>query len=141
MAVELNHTIIWCRDRHVSADFFAGIYGLAEPVDLFHFRVVKLANGVSLDFAQKDGPVAPQHYAMLVSEAEFDGILARIEARGLTWYADPARSRAFEINRNDGGRGLYFEDPDGYVLEALTVPYGGFPDIDRPGADADRDAR
>lgn len=128
MAVDLNHTIVWCRDRHVSADFFAAIYGLPEPFDLFRFRVVKLANGVSLDFADKEGPVAAQHYAMLVDEAAFDGILARIEARGLTYWADPARTRAGEINHNDGGRGLYFEDPDGHFLEALTVPYGGFPE-------------
>lgn len=126
MGVELNHTIVWCRDRRVSADFFAAIYGLPEPVDLFHFRVVKLAHGVSLDFAEKDGPVAPQHYAMLVDESTFDAVLSRIKARGLTYWADPMRTRAGEINRNDGGRGLYFEDPDGHVLEALTVPYGGF---------------
>ncbi|KMS59592.1 cysteine transferase [Novosphingobium barchaimii LL02] len=126
MGVELNHTIVWCRDRQVSADFFAAIYGLAEPFDLFRFRVVKLANGVSLDFAEKHGLVAPQHYAMLVDESTFDAVLSRIEARGLTYWADPMRTRAGEINRNDGGRGLYFEDPDGHVLEALTVPYGGF---------------
>jgi catechol 2,3-dioxygenase-like lactoylglutathione lyase family enzyme len=127
MTIELNHTIIWCSDRHVSADFFAEIYGLPAPVDLYHFRVVKLANGVSLDFAERDKPVSPQHYAMLVDEPAFDGIFERINARGLTFWADPARTRAGEINRNDGGRGLYFEDPDGHILEALTVPYGGFP--------------
>jgi catechol 2,3-dioxygenase-like lactoylglutathione lyase family enzyme len=127
MTIELNHTIIWCHDRHVSADFFAEIYGLPEPVDLSHFRVVKLANGVSLDFAEKDGAVAPQHYAMLVDEPAFDAILARIQARGLAFWADPAQTRAGEINHNDGGRGLYFKDPDGHILEALTVPYGGFP--------------
>lgn len=126
MTVALNHTIIWCANRFASADFFAAIYGLPEPVDFYRFRVVKLANGVSLDFAEKEGPVAPQHYAMLVSEAEFDGILARIQARGLEHWADPMRTRPAEINRNDGGRGVYFEDLDGHFLEALTVPYGGF---------------
>ncbi|WP_159978076.1 MULTISPECIES: VOC family protein [unclassified Novosphingobium] len=126
MGVEFNHTIIWCRDRHVSADFFAAIYGLAEPVDFYHFCVVRLAHGVFLDFAEKDGPIAPQHYAMLVDESTFDALLSRIETRRLTYWADPMRSRAGEINHNDGGRGLYFEDPDGHILEALTVPYGGF---------------
>lgn len=126
MSVELNHTIIWCSDRYASADFFAQIYGLPEPEDLFHFRVVKLANHVTLDFAEKEGPVVPQHYAMLVSEDEFDGVLARIHERGITFWADPARARPDEINRNDGGRGLYFEAPDGHFLEALTVPYRGW---------------
>lgn len=124
MPVQLNHTIVWCRDRVISADFFTGIYGLPPSSDLFHFRVVKLANGVSLDFADKEGPVAPQHYAMLVDEAEFDAILSRIQARGLPYWSDPARTRQGEINGNDGGRGLYFEDPNGHILEALTVPYG-----------------
>ena len=125
MSVELNHTIIWCKDKRVSADFFAWIFGLPEPMDLFRFRVVKLDNGVSLDFAEKEGAVAAQHYAMLVSEPEFDGVLARIRERKLTYWADPARTIANAINHNDGGRGVYFKDPDGHVLEALTVPYGG----------------
>lgn len=126
MSVELNHTIVWCADRYRSADFLAEIFGLPEPQDLYQFRIVQVANGVSLDFAEKTGPVAPQHYAFLVSEAEFDGILARIQAKNLTHWADPARRHPGEINHNDGGRGVYFCDPDGHVLEALTVPYGGW---------------
>jgi len=126
VTVELNHTIIWCRDRFKSADFFAAMYGLADPVDMYHFRVVKLANGVSLDFADKrEGTITPQHYAMLVSEDEFSEIYGRILTRGIPHWADPARTRPGEFNRNDGGRGVYFEDPDGHFLEALTVPYGG----------------
>jgi len=129
MSVALNHTIIWCSDRHRSADFFAAMYGLPEPQDLFHFRVVKLANGVSLDFADhREGPVSPQHYAMLVSEDEFTALYGRILTRGIAHWADPARTRPGEFNHNDGGRGVYFEDPDGHFLEALTVPYGGVAD-------------
>lgn len=125
MSVEFNHTIVWSTDKQASADFFAWVFGLSEPVNLYRFRVVALANGVSLDFADKEGPIARQHYAMLVSEAEFDGVLARIRERKLTYWADPARTIANAINHNDGGRGVYFQDPDGHVLEALTVPYGG----------------
>ena len=68
--------------------------------------------------------MSPQHYAFLVSEPEFDGIHERILERGLDHWADPGRTRPGEINRNDGGRGVYFLDPDGHVLEALTRPYG-----------------
>lgn len=125
MSVELNHTIIWCTDRHRSADFLAEMFGLPEPKDLFHFRIVSVANGVSLDFAEKEGPVARQHYAFLVSEPEFDAVMDRIKAKGLEYWADPARMHSGEINHNDGGRGVYFEAPDGHFLEALTVPYGG----------------
>lgn len=126
MSVELNHTIVWCTDRYRSADFLAEMFGLPEPKDLFHFRVVEVANGVSLDFAEKEGAVAPQHYAFLISEPEFDAVLAKIKAKNLEHWADPARKRPGEINHNDGGRGVYFEGPDGHFLEALTIPYGGW---------------
>ncbi|GGB87634.1 chaP protein [Novosphingobium endophyticum] len=126
MSVQLNHTIVWCTDRFRSADFLAEVFGLPEPKDLFHFRVVEVANGVSLDFAEKEGAIAPQHYAFLVSEQEFDAVIEKIRAKSLQYWADPARKHPGEINHNDGGRGVYFEGPDGHFLEALTVPYGGW---------------
>ncbi len=125
MAVALNHTIVWSSDRNAAAEFFTEMYGLPPADDLYRFKVVKLANDVSIDFADSEGPISPQHYAMMVSEAEFDGILARIESRGVPYWADPGRSQPGKINRNDGGRGVYFEGPDGHFFEALTVPYGG----------------
>ena len=124
MAVELNHTIIWCRDTRASSAFLADMFALDPPEPFLHFMVVRLANHVSVDFMQKDGPVAPQHYAFLVSEAEFDGVMERLAARGLNYWADPARTRPGEINRHFGGRGVYFADPDGHLLEAITRPYG-----------------
>jgi hypothetical protein len=66
----------------------------------------------------------PQHYAFLVSDAEFDQIFGRIQERGLDYWADPYRSRYKEINHNDGGRGVYWDDPDGHALEIITRPYG-----------------
>jgi extradiol dioxygenase family protein len=71
------------------------------------------------------GPIDAQHYAFLVSVAEFDAAFARIKARGLEYWADPDKKRLGEINNNDGGRGVYFDDPSGHFLEILTVPYGG----------------
>lgn len=127
MAVELNHSIIWCSDKARSSAFMTDILGLPPARAFYHFLVVDLDNRVSLDFYQKDGPVAPQHYAFLVGEAEFDAAFARIEARGQTYWADPARTRPGEINDHDGGRGGYFEDPDGHLLEIITKPYGEGP--------------
>ena len=124
MSIDLNHTIIWCSDKRRSAEFMAEMLGLPEPKRLYHFLVIETGNGVSLDFAEKEGTVSPQHYAFLVSEDEFDGIYGRIKSRGLDHWADPARTQAGQINRNDGGRGVYFLDPDGHQLEALTRPYG-----------------
>jgi catechol 2,3-dioxygenase-like lactoylglutathione lyase family enzyme len=124
MAVELNHSIIWCSDKARSSAFLTDILGLPPARSFYHFLVVDLDNRVSLDFYQKDGPVAPQHYAFLVGEAEFDAAFARLEGLGLTYWADPARTRPGEINDHDGGRGVYFEDPDGHLLELITRPYG-----------------
>jgi catechol 2,3-dioxygenase-like lactoylglutathione lyase family enzyme len=87
--------------------------------------VVELNNAVSLDFADDHGPAHPQHYAFLVAESDFDDIFARIKQRGLTYWADPFQRRPGEFNTNDGGRGLYWEDPNGHLLEIITRPYGG----------------
>jgi catechol 2,3-dioxygenase-like lactoylglutathione lyase family enzyme len=124
MTAELNHTIVWCHDRQRSADFLAEIFDRPAPRRFFDFLVVDLDNGVSMDFLQKEGDVARQHYAFLVDEAGFDTVLARIESKGIDWWADPAQSQLHAINHHFGGRGVYFEDPDGHLLEAITRPYG-----------------
>ncbi|MEV8515058.1 VOC family protein [Dactylosporangium sp. NPDC051484] len=124
MAVQLNHTIVSVRDKQESAEFFAEILGLDKPAPFGRFLTLQVDNDVSLDFADDLGPVHPQHYAFLVSESEFDVVFGRIRARGLSYWADPARHRPGEINTRDGGRGVYWEDPSGHYLEILTRPYG-----------------
>ena len=121
---ELNHTIVWCSDKQRSADFLTMILGLPPARTFFHFLVVDLKNGVSLDYYQKEGPVSPQHYAFLVSDEEFDAGFDQIKQQGLTYWADPARTKPGEINHHDGGRGVYFADPDQHLLELITRPYG-----------------
>jgi len=124
MSVQLNHTIVWSSDKQASATFLIELLGLPPARPFARFLVVELANGVSLDFADKDGPVAMQHYAFLVDDVTFDAGMTRLAERGLTWWADPARSQPGTINRNWGGRGVYFEDLDGHLLEMITRPYG-----------------
>jgi len=124
MAVQLNHHIVWSSNQSASAKFLAEMLGRPTPGRFAHFDVVALDNGVSLDFADAKGPIRPQHYAFLISEAEFDAVFGRIKERGLDYWADPMRSRPGEINLNDGGRGVYFPDPDGHLLEVITRPYG-----------------
>lgn len=89
-----------------------------------HFLVVELSNDVSIDYFETDEHVALQHFAFLVSEVEFDAAYARIQKLGIETWADPARTKPGEINTHDGGRGMYFEDPDGHFLEIITRPYG-----------------
>lgn len=121
---QLNHTVVWCADNRRSSAFLAEVLGLPEPRPFANFMVVTLGNGVSMDFMAKSGPVAMQHYAFLVSDAEFDAGLATVKDKGLTYWADPALSRPGEINTHFGGRGFYFQDLDGHLLELITTPYG-----------------
>ena len=125
MPVQLNHTIVHAEDRNVTADFLVDILGLQPAATYGPFRVVQVSNDVSLDVMQVPGPVPAQHYAFLVTEEEFDQIWDRIKERGLTFWADPFHSDEGRINTNDGGRGLYWLDPNGHNLEIITRPYGG----------------
>lgn len=122
MAVELNHTIIPAHDKGASAAFLAEVLGLEPPTPFGPFLCVETANGVSLDYADRDAPIDPIHFAFLVSEEDFDAIFARITDRGLTYWADPGHTRANVINTH--GRGFYFEDPSGHNMEVLTRAYG-----------------
>ena len=125
MSVELNHTIVHARDNRESAEFFAGLLGLAITAEWGPFIAVELSNGVTLDFTTIPADrITPQHYAFLVDESEFDEILGRIRERGLSYWGDPAQTKASEINHHDGGRGVYFEDPNGHLLEVITRAYG-----------------
>jgi catechol 2,3-dioxygenase-like lactoylglutathione lyase family enzyme len=124
MSIQLNHTIVWCRDKQRSATFLTEVVGLPVPSPFGPFLVVELSNGVSLDFYETRGEIASQHYAFLIDENDFGQIFRRIRERGVQYWADPGQRRAGEINRNDGGRGFYFEDPDGHLLEVITRPYG-----------------
>ena len=127
MSVELNHTIVHAKDREASARFMSEVFGLPEPEAFGPFLVIRAANGVSLDYMAAPEPIAPQHYAFLVSDAEFDAIFGRVKDRGLTYWADPAKRQAGEINTHWGGRGVYFDDPSGHFLEIITRPYGSSP--------------
>lgn len=125
MSIKLNHTIVAARDKAASAEFVAEILGLKVGAPFGPFLPVETANGVTLDFMDAGSrAVVPQHYAFLVSEEEFDAIFARIKEAGLTYWADPAHHEAGEINHLDGGRGVYFDDPNGHKLEIITRPYG-----------------
>jgi catechol 2,3-dioxygenase-like lactoylglutathione lyase family enzyme len=124
--MQLNHTIVLCTDKVRSSGFLVDVLGRPRPTSFGPFLVVALDNGVSLDFLETRDTIQSQHYAFLITEAEFDSVFQRIKARELAYWADPARTRRGQINRNDGGRAMYFDDPDRHLLEVLTVPYGGW---------------
>lgn len=123
MSIQLNHTIVHARDREETARHLVEVLGLPEPTSYGPFLVVEMANNVSLDVVEDPQP-HPQHYAFLVGEDEFDQIFGRIGERGLTYWADPFHRQEGRINHGDGGRGLYWSDPNGHNLEIITRPYG-----------------
>jgi extradiol dioxygenase family protein len=126
MSIMFNHTIIAAKDKKQSATWLTELFSLPDPEPFGHFLAVAVANDVSLDYAEvgEGEEIRPQHYAFLVSEDDFDSIYGKIRDRGIEHWADPRRSRPGEFNRNDGGRGVYFQDPAGHYMEILTRPYG-----------------
>ncbi len=123
MAIHFNHTILSAHDSKASAIFLAEMLNLPAPRRWGPFQMVVTENGANLDYMDTDGEITPQHYAFLISEAEFDEIFGRIRDRKLSYWADPGRRQLGEINHHDGGRGVYFEDPNGHLLEIITRPY------------------
>ena len=124
MTARLNHTIVAARDKNASALFLSEILGLPRPLELGPFAVVAVGDRLTLDYLEADGEIVGQHYAFLVEEREFDEIFERIAKRGMPYWADPYRRERDAINHWDDGRGVYFEDPNGHLLEILTRPYG-----------------
>ncbi|MFF4851540.1 VOC family protein [Streptomyces sp. NPDC001194] len=125
MSVQLNHTIVHARNNRESAQFLADVLGLEVGTEWGPFVPVSTANGVTLDFATVPAEsLTVQHYAFLVSEAEFDVAFGKIRAAGIPYFADPHMKKPGEINHNDGGRGVYFPDPSGHGMEIITRPYG-----------------
>ena len=129
MTVKLNHTIVHARDQRASAEFYAGVFGFGEAKPFGPFLDVETANDVTLAILETDENFEPQHYAFLVSDAEFDQIFGRVKARGLAYWADPGKRQKGVINTHFGGRGVYFEDPGGHLLEIITRPYGSWDEI------------
>lgn len=124
MAIRLNHTIVAAHDKESAAKFLTEILGLPAPARVGPFAVVRLSDDTSLDYIDSDGEITPEHYAFLVDESEFDEIFGRIRNRRLCYWADPGRHERDQINTWDGGRGVYFDDPNGHLLGIITRPYG-----------------
>lgn len=121
MPAHLDHTVIPAHDKEASANFLAHILGLEVGIDPFgYFAPVELGNGVFLEFADSDD-FQSQHYAFWVGEDDFDAALARIIEAGLVYHTGPSGTTN-EIYFRDGGRGVYFEDPNGHHMELVTVP-------------------
>jgi catechol 2,3-dioxygenase-like lactoylglutathione lyase family enzyme len=121
MTITLNHTIVPVRDKEKSARFFARIFGLDYDGPGDHFAPVKVNDGLTLLFDDAD-KIESHHYAFHVGDAEFDAIFKRVQEAGLAFGSAPWAPKDGKLNDWGGGRGFYFEDPDGHLLELMTVP-------------------
>ena len=123
MTIELNHTIVPCHDNETSARFFADLFGFDYEGPLGHFAPVRIdSQALTLDFDTR-ADFHSQHYAFKVSEAEFDEIFSRVQELNLQYGSGPRSPEDGEINNWNGGRGVYFHDPNGHLLELLTRDY------------------
>ena len=135
MTIRLDHTIVPAKDRVASAEFFAEIFGLRVEPDTDHFAQVRINDTLTFDFGDEPEPWGgsgfdprtgqSHHYAFHVSDAEFDAIFGRVKARGIPYGSGPFKHTDGKINTRRGGRGFYFEDPNGHLLEVMTVPETG----------------
>jgi catechol 2,3-dioxygenase-like lactoylglutathione lyase family enzyme len=122
MTITLNHTTVPSHNKTESARFYSRIFGFDYFGEFSHFVVVKVNDTLSLDFDNRE-KFESHHYAFKVSEQEFDEIFGRLKAENIKYGSGPFEPDNMSINHNDGGRGVYFRDPSGHLLEMLTVDY------------------
>ena len=127
MTIQLDHTIVPARDKAASAAFFAGIFGLTVTPGHGYFTQVRVNDALTLDFSDDPeiGGGFGHHYAFHVSDAEFDAIFGRVKTKEIPYGSGPDSHTNGRIYHRRGGRGFYFEDPSGHLLEVMTVPETG----------------
>jgi catechol 2,3-dioxygenase-like lactoylglutathione lyase family enzyme len=119
VTIVLDHTIVPARDKHASSTFFAEMFGLEPPSTMGPFAAVRVNDALTRDISDSDD-VRALHYAFHVSDAEIDAIFGRVVAAGIGYGSSPFALDDMNVGRRGRGRGVYFRDPDGHVLEILT---------------------
>ena len=128
MGIQLDHTIVSARDRDASAKMLAHLFGVPHgPADAGPFYAVYINEGLTFDFVETDDPFPVEHYCFRVDDAEFDAILDRIKAAGIEFRSSVGGAVDNEINHYNGGRGFYWNVPEGHQWEILTVSYARQP--------------
>jgi catechol 2,3-dioxygenase-like lactoylglutathione lyase family enzyme len=122
MPIHLDHTIVPAHDKEASARWFAAIMGLEYKGPWGHFAPVKIDEHLSLDFDTAED-FEPVHFAFITTDAEFDEILGRVQDRHIIYGSGPFNSEDMQINHHFEGRGFYFKDPNGHLLEVITHTY------------------
>ena len=119
MSIELNHTIIPCSDKVISSNFYVRILNFEAMGKVEKFHGVKVNEKLTLLFDYQDD-FNSVHLAFKVDETIFDTIFKNVKKEKLLYGSDPYDLENKKINKWHGGRGFYFRDPNGHILELLT---------------------
>jgi catechol 2,3-dioxygenase-like lactoylglutathione lyase family enzyme len=122
MGIELDHVIVPSHDRLAGARFLAELLDVPWAESQGSFTPVYVNEHLTLDFADRER-FEGHHFCFRVSDEQFDAILARIQARQVTYRSHPRGDNDMKINRRLGGKNLYWEDADSHLWEILTVSY------------------
>ncbi|MDC9728012.1 MAG: VOC family protein [Methyloprofundus sp.] len=122
MEITLNHTIVPAYNNVVSAKFYEAIFGFKFVKEWGHFAVVTVNSTLTLDFQTKKD-FSSLHYAFKVTDEQFDLIFNRLQKAHIKYGSEPYDLENNAINHKYAGRGVYFKDPNGHVLEIITADY------------------
>lgn len=122
--IELDHLIVPAADARAAATRLAELLGLPHgPAAVGPFHAVYVSDSLTLDFDTWPEPVPALHFALRVSEAEFDGLVARLRAAGVGLRSHPHGPEDGQVGEHGGGRLVYWGEPAPHVWELLTVSY------------------
>jgi lactoylglutathione lyase len=117
--LELNHVALHVIDLERSMHFYGEVIGLPIlPRPNFNFPGAWYAFGSQELHLIEDKALTPasrgnHHFALLVEDTF--AAKAELEAKGVAEFRGPAP-------RPDGAMQLFFNDPDGYLIEMYTSP-------------------
>lgn len=124
MTIQLDHFIVSSRDKMASARMLGELLGVPWGVAAAGpFAAVYLNDGLTLDFIDTDEDFPVEHYCFRVTQAEFDAILARLQAAGIPYRSGVRGPVDMQVSTQFGGQGVYWNIPDGHQWEMLTVSY------------------
>ena len=124
MTIELDHAIVPSRNQAAAAKLLAELLGAAwGQAAVGPFCAVYVNDGLTLDFQDTDEDFPIYHFCFRVGPQEFDAILGRIQAAGIPYRSSVRGPVDLQISTQFGGRGIYWNEPDGHQWEMLTVSY------------------
>ena len=124
MSIELDHLLVPSRDQRTSAKLLAELLGVPwSERGVGPFCPVYVNAGLTLDFDQAEGPLPVLHFCFRVDDADFDSVLARLQQRGIAFRSLPHGPVDYQINVSQGGRIVYWSEPDNHIWEMLTCSY------------------